>query len=44
MTRRGPASALTDRGAAGSVTTDLLVGGMTCAACVNRVEKKLPRP
>ncbi|MDQ0772269.1 Cu+-exporting ATPase [Streptomyces aurantiacus] len=23
------------------VTTDLTVGGMTCAACVNRVEKKL---
>lgn len=22
-------------------TTDLLVGGMTCAACVRRVEKKL---
>ncbi len=28
---------------ADSVTTDLLVGGMTCAACVNRVEKKLSR-
>ncbi|WP_328936697.1 heavy metal translocating P-type ATPase [Streptomyces tauricus] len=25
------------------VTTDLTVGGMTCAACVNRVEKKLRR-
>ncbi|WP_216587319.1 heavy metal translocating P-type ATPase [Streptomyces brasiliscabiei] len=25
------------------VTTDLTVGGMTCAACVNRVEKKLAR-
>ncbi|MFD6287955.1 heavy metal translocating P-type ATPase [Streptomyces sp. NPDC060205] len=25
------------------VTTDLTVGGMTCAACVNRVEKKLGR-
>jgi len=24
-------------------TTDLLIGGMTCAACVNRVEKKLAR-
>ncbi|GGL69297.1 carbonate dehydratase [Streptomyces anthocyanicus] len=24
-----------------TVTTDLTVGGMTCAACVNRVEKKL---
>lgn len=23
------------------VITDLTVGGMTCAACVNRVEKKL---
>lgn len=23
------------------ITTDLVVGGMTCAACVNRVEKKL---
>ncbi|GGS15424.1 carbonate dehydratase [Streptomyces aureoverticillatus] len=26
-----------------STTTDLIVGGMTCAACVNRVEKKLGR-
>ncbi|MEV6175056.1 heavy metal translocating P-type ATPase [Streptomyces sp. NPDC051954] len=25
------------------VSTDLAVGGMTCAACVNRVEKKLAR-
>ncbi|MFF3644070.1 heavy metal translocating P-type ATPase [Streptomyces sp. NPDC002564] len=25
------------------VTTDLAVGGMTCAACVNRVEKRLGR-
>lgn len=25
------------------VTTDLTVGGMTCAACVNRVEKKLAK-
>ncbi|MGW3147072.1 heavy metal translocating P-type ATPase [Streptomyces sp. NPDC001177] len=25
------------------VTTDLTIGGMTCAACVNRVEKKLGR-
>ncbi|MDH6574455.1 heavy metal translocating P-type ATPase [Kitasatospora sp. MAP5-34] len=25
------------------VTTDLMVGGMTCAACVSRVEKKLTR-
>ncbi|MEU6619684.1 heavy metal translocating P-type ATPase [Streptomyces litmocidini] len=25
------------------ITTDLAVGGMTCAACVNRVEKKLSR-
>ncbi len=25
------------------VSTDLTVGGMTCAACVNRVEKKLAR-
>ncbi|MEV0498586.1 heavy metal-associated domain-containing protein, partial [Streptomyces spectabilis] len=24
-------------------TTDLVVGGMTCAACVNRVEKRLGR-
>ena len=23
------------------LTTDLAVGGMTCAACVRRVEKKL---
>jgi len=23
--------------------TDLVIGGMTCAACVNRVEKKLAR-
>ncbi|MEU9011785.1 heavy metal translocating P-type ATPase [Streptomyces sp. NPDC048479] len=30
-----PASAL--------VTTDLIVGGMTCAACVNRVEKRLAK-
>lgn len=29
--------------AASSVTTDLLVGGMTCAACVARVEKRLSR-
>lgn len=27
----------------GLVTTDLTVGGMTCAACVRRVEKKLAR-
>lgn len=36
----------TDRRATASgtaVTTDLLVGGMTCAACVGRVEKKLGR-
>lgn len=26
-----------------AVTTDLIVGGMTCAACVNRVEKRLAR-
>lgn len=26
-----------------STTTDLTVGGMTCAACVNRVEKRLGR-
>ncbi|MFF3457218.1 heavy metal translocating P-type ATPase [Streptomyces sp. NPDC002730] len=25
------------------VTTDLIVGGMTCAACVNRVEKRLAK-
>lgn len=24
-------------------STDLVVGGMTCAACVNRVEKRLAR-
>ncbi|MCM2424650.1 heavy metal translocating P-type ATPase [Streptomyces sp. RKAG337] len=29
--------------ATGPVTTDLVVGGMTCAACVGRVEKKLAR-
>ncbi|MGY0055217.1 heavy metal translocating P-type ATPase [Streptomyces sp. LZ34] len=29
--------------AADLVTSDLLVGGMTCAACVGRVEKKLGR-
>ncbi len=29
--------------ATSSVTTDLLVGGMTCAACVARVEKRLQR-
>ncbi|RSS78937.1 cation-translocating P-type ATPase [Streptomyces sp. WAC06614] len=28
---------------AGATTTDLIVGGMTCAACVNRVEKRLSR-
>ncbi|WP_412078908.1 heavy metal translocating P-type ATPase [Streptomyces xanthophaeus] len=28
---------------ASSVSTDLIVGGMTCAACVNRVEKRLGR-
>ncbi|MEU5594331.1 heavy metal translocating P-type ATPase [Streptomyces sp. NPDC020298] len=36
----------TDRRAAEdgtALTTDLLVGGMTCAACVGRVEKKLGR-
>ncbi len=26
-----------------SVTTDLVIGGMTCAACVSRVEKRLRR-
>lgn len=26
-----------------AVTTDLAIGGMTCAACVNRVEKRLGR-
>lgn len=26
-----------------AVTTDLLVGGMTCAACVSRVEKRLAK-
>ncbi|AVZ74398.1 copper-translocating P-type ATPase [Streptomyces lunaelactis] len=31
-------------GPAGAVaTTDLIVGGMTCGACVNRVEKRLAR-
>ncbi|MDQ0790873.1 Cu+-exporting ATPase [Streptomyces sp. B3I8] len=29
--------------AVGEVVTDLLVGGMTCGACVQRVEKKLGR-
>ncbi|MDF9816902.1 heavy metal translocating P-type ATPase [Streptomyces sp. SPB162] len=29
--------------ASGAITTDLVVGGMTCAACVGRVEKKLAR-
>lgn len=28
---------------ADAATTELIVGGMTCAACVNRVEKKLGR-
>ncbi|MGV9315104.1 heavy metal translocating P-type ATPase [Streptomyces sp. NPDC003691] len=32
-----------DTAADGPGTTDLLVGGMTCAACVGRVEKKLGR-
>ncbi|WP_405533161.1 heavy metal translocating P-type ATPase [Streptomyces avidinii] len=26
-----------------AVSTDLIIGGMTCAACVNRVEKRLAR-
>ncbi|MFE6780256.1 cation transporter, partial [Streptomyces sp. NPDC057702] len=26
-----------------SVTTELTIGGMTCAACVGRVEKRLAR-
>lgn len=30
-------------GVTGATTTDLIVGGMTCAACVNRVEKRLSR-
>jgi P-type Cu+ transporter len=30
-------------GPVSSVTTDLIVGGMTCAACVGRVEKRLGR-
>ncbi|MFD3723293.1 heavy metal translocating P-type ATPase [Streptomyces sp. NPDC058674] len=29
--------------ASATASTDLLVGGMTCAACVNRVEKRLAR-
>ncbi|MCQ0023172.1 heavy metal translocating P-type ATPase [Streptomyces somaliensis DSM 40738] len=36
MTAPGPVAAAT-------TTTDLVVGGMTCAACVNRVEKGLAR-
>ncbi|MFJ5136887.1 heavy metal translocating P-type ATPase [Streptomyces sp. NPDC088707] len=40
---RGPAAAQAGTGTADAVTTDLVVGGMTCAACVNRVEKKLSR-
>ncbi|NEA38757.1 heavy metal translocating P-type ATPase [Streptomyces sp. SID11385] len=37
----GSASAPRTAPASGLDTTDLLVGGMTCAACVRRVEKKL---
>lgn len=40
---RGPAATQAALETADSVTTDLLVGGMTCAACVSRVEKKLSR-
>lgn len=40
---RTQAQARVVAGAAGAVTTDLIVGGMTCAACVNRVEKRLAR-
>ncbi|MGW2960898.1 heavy metal translocating P-type ATPase [Streptomyces sp. NPDC001220] len=32
-----------DEAATGLVVTDLTVGGMTCAACVRRVEKKLAK-
>ncbi|MDH6122809.1 heavy metal translocating P-type ATPase [Kitasatospora sp. GAS204B] len=39
-----PAAGSAPAGAAQElVTTDLAVGGMTCAACVSRVEKKLAR-
>lgn len=34
---------MTPEPAAVCTTTDLTVGGMTCAACVNRVEKRLGR-
>ncbi|GAB2719962.1 heavy metal translocating P-type ATPase [Kitasatospora kifunensis] len=37
------AGADTAQSAGARVTTDLAVGGMTCAACVSRVEKKLGR-
>ncbi|AQA09590.1 heavy metal translocating P-type ATPase [Streptomyces malaysiensis] len=33
----------TSSGVSAARTTDLLIGGMTCAACVARVEKKLAR-
>ncbi|WP_395297654.1 heavy metal translocating P-type ATPase [Kitasatospora hibisci] len=36
-------SSRTDRAAGSPVSTDLAVGGMTCAACVSRVEKRLAR-
>ncbi|MFE3112949.1 heavy metal translocating P-type ATPase [Kitasatospora indigofera] len=42
MTAR-PEGLLADGRPDGLVTTDLAVGGMTCAACVARVEKKLGR-
>lgn len=36
-------SAVAGAGAGALVSTDLAVGGMTCAACVGRVEKRLAR-
>lgn len=38
-----PGAGPQDEDTAGLATTDLVVGGMTCAACVSRVEKRLAR-
>ncbi|WP_413760083.1 heavy metal translocating P-type ATPase [Streptomyces sp. MMBL 11-3] len=43
MTRSEPATGPVTEPVTGPVVTDLTVGGMTCAACVRRVEKKLAR-
>ncbi len=43
MSARPVGSPVADERRAGVRTTDLAVGGMTCAACVARVEKRLAR-